>query len=65
VLGWFCSYQNLIRPIQGEAMDKKWGSLDKVNVYPIRKDKDGSLMREDTRIANLSVALGDEDDDGE
>ena len=34
------------------------GSLDKINVYKIMIDTEEALIREVTRIANPSVALG-------
>jgi len=37
---------------------QKMGNLDKINVCPIKIDREESLFREVTKIANLSVALG-------
>jgi hypothetical protein len=42
----------------GIINDEIMGNLDKINVYPIKIDTEESLIRELTRIANLSMALG-------
>ena len=42
----------------GIINDEIMGNLDKIYVYPIKIDTEESLIREVTRIANLSVALG-------
>jgi hypothetical protein len=42
----------------GIINDEIMSNLDKINVYPIKIDTEESLIREVTRIGNLSVALG-------
>ena len=46
------------RDTDGIINDEIMGNLDKINVYPIKIDTEESLIREVTRIGNLSVALG-------
>ena len=42
----------------GIINDEIMGNPEKINVYPIKIDTEESLIREVTRIANLSMALG-------
>ena len=42
----------------GIINDEIMGNVDRINVYPIKIDTEESLIRELTRIANLSMALG-------
>jgi len=47
-----------IKDTDGIINDEIMGNLDKINGYPIKIDTEESLIREVTRIGNLSVALG-------
>ena len=46
------------RDTDGIINDEIMGNLDKINVYLVKIDTEESLIREVTRIGNLSAALG-------